>query len=265
MRFVYFTKLLKGLTLPDTAAFLKDAGVAGADWAVRPGFPVAPSDPFAKFAEAVKIFLDHGLETPLVSAPTDMTDARSNDAVNLYENCGKAGVSFVKIGYFSYKDGPYVRALSDARRKLALFAELSRKTNVRTLYHTHSGANLGSNGEGMRALLDEFDPHFIGAFVDTGHQALGGAPYSMGVDAVAEWFAAVAIKDVRIEKTGNEWKRIVVPAGEGFVNWIDVAKALKKRRFNGVVSLHGEYETKDVADRLAKAKAELAFLKERFA
>jgi sugar phosphate isomerase/epimerase len=263
MRFIYFTKMLKGMSLPETARFLREAGVSGADWAVRPGFPVAPTDGYAKFEDAVKVFRDQGLSVPLVSAPTDMTDARSHAAVNLFENCGKVGVQFVKIGYFSYKDGPYIRALNEARRRLAAFVELARKTNVRALYHTHSGANLGSNGESMRALLEEFDPHFLGAFVDTGHQAIGGAPFSLAADAVADWFAAVAIKDVRWEKAGGGWKRMVLPAGEGVVDWKDVGKALKKRQFNGVVSLHGEYETANNEDRLAKAKAELAFLRER--
>ena len=264
MRFIYFTKMLKGMSLAEKAAFLKEAGVSGVDWAVRPGFPVAPTDPYPKFGEAVKIFRDHGLSVPLVSAPTDMTDARSAAAQNLFANCGKVGVQFIKIGYFSYRGGPYVRALGDARRQLEGFSDLAKRTNVRALYHTHSGANLGSNGEGMRALLEDLDPHLIGANVDTGHQAIGGAPFSMGVDAVAEWFSAVAIKDVRIEKPNKDWKRVIVPAGEGFVNWDDVSKSLKKRQYNGVVSLHGEYETANNVERLAKAKAELAFLRERF-
>jgi sugar phosphate isomerase/epimerase len=117
----------------------------------------------------------------------------------------------------------------------------------------------------MRALLEELDPHFVGAYVDTGHQAIGGAPFSLAIDAVADWFTAVAIKDVRWENSGGTWKRIVLPAGEGVVDWKDVGKALKKRQFNGLVSLHGEYETANNADRLAKAKAELAFLHERLA
>jgi sugar phosphate isomerase/epimerase len=265
MRFVYFTKLLKGMSFPETAAFLKEAGVSGADLTVRPGFPVAPADPVAKFQEAVAVFRDHGLSVPLVSAPTDFIDPRSSTARNLFENCGKVGVEYIKIGYFSYKGGPYEQELAYARRHLKEFAELARQTGVRALYHTHSGPNLGSNGESMRALLADLDPHFVGAYIDTGHQAFGGAPFSLAVDAVAEWFAAVAIKDALWERTKTGWKRTVLPAGEGFVHWADVAKTLKRKQFNGVVSLHGEYETANVAERLAKAKAELAFLRKQFA
>jgi sugar phosphate isomerase/epimerase len=265
MRFVYFTKMLKGMSLPAMAAFLKEAGVSGADFAVRPGFPVAPTDPAAKYDEAVRVFRDHGLSVPLVSAPTDLIDPRSEAARHLFDNCGKVGVQYVKIGYFPYRAGPYEQELSEARRRLAGFVELAKKTNVRALYHTHSGAHLGSNGESMRTLLVDLDPHFIGAYIDTGHQAIGGAPFSLAVNAVAEWFAAVAIKDVLWERSGAGWKRAVHPAGEGFVHWADVATTLKRKQFSGVVSLHGEYETTTMADRLEKAKAEVAFLRKQFA
>jgi len=265
MRYVYFTKLLKGMTLAETAGFLKEAGVSGADLAVRPGYPVTPTDPMAKFEEAVRVLRDQGLSVPLVSAPTDLIDPKSAACRNLFENCGKVGVQYVKIGYFGYRGGPYSRELSDARAKLAGFAELAQKTGVRAVYHTHSGANLGSNGESMRSLLADLDPHFVGAFIDTGHQAVGGAPFRIAVDAVAEWFALVAIKDMRWEQANERWKSAVVPAGEGIVDWNDVGKTLKRKQFNGVISLHGEYETASMAERLAKAKAELAFLKAKFA
>jgi sugar phosphate isomerase/epimerase len=264
MQFLYFTKLLHGMTLPAIASFLQELGVAGADLAVRPGFPVTPSDPPAKLLEAVRLLRDHGLTTPLVSAPTNMVDPRTPDARNLFESCGKAGVQFVKIGYFNYSAGPYLVALGDAHRRLAGFAELAQRTGVRALYHTHSGANLGSNGESMRALLSDLDPHVIGAYVDTGHQAVGGAPFRLAVDAVAEWFAAVAIKDMQWRKDGPRWKPTVLPAGEGIVDWEDVGKTLKRKQFKGVVSLHAEYETTSPDDRLAKAKAELAFLRKHF-
>ena len=39
---------------------------------------------------------------------------------------------------------------------------------------------------------------------------------------------------------------------------------MKERQFNGTISLHGEYETKDLDERKALAKSELEFLKTRF-
>ena len=45
------------------------------------------------------------------------------------------------------------------------------------------------------------------------------------------------------------------------MRWADVAAGLKDLRFSGTISLHGEYEAKDLAQRKELAKAELAFLK----
>ena len=61
MRFVYFTKLLRGQDIPGIIAFLKDVGVDGADLAVRPGYPVTPDNAAAELPKAAKAFRDAGL------------------------------------------------------------------------------------------------------------------------------------------------------------------------------------------------------------
>ena len=52
-----------------------------------------------------------------------------------------------------------------------------------------------------------------------------------------------------------------LPVGAGIVRWNEVARGLKDARFNGTISLHGEYETKDLAERKQLAKEELEKLK----
>ena len=47
------------------------------------------------------------------------------------------------------------------------------------------------------------------------------------------------------------------------MRWADVAAGLKEVRYGGTISLHGEYEAKDLAQRKELAKAELAFLKKQ--
>ncbi len=78
---------------------------------------------------------------------------------------------------------------------------------------------------------------------------------------VRSWLSMLAIKDMLWEKSDKGWQYHVVPAGGGIVRWNDVAQAVKDRKFNGTISLHAEYETKDMAERKALAKRELDFLK----
>jgi sugar phosphate isomerase/epimerase len=95
--------------------------------------------------------------------------------------------------------------------------------------------------------------------------ALNGGPFRYEVALARPWFCLLAIKDMlwkKDEKRG--WYPEVVPAGQGIVRWNEVAVALKEARYNGVISLHAEYEAHDLASRLQLAQQELAFLQRCF-
>ncbi len=261
MQYVYFTKSLKELDVKGVAAFCKEVGVDGADLTVRRGYPVSPDNAATALPEAVKALKDAGLVLGLVSIDTDVNDPESKTARSVFDACAKVEAPAVKIGYFAYKP-PFDDALKDARSRLEGFAKLAERTKVRVCYHTHSGANLGNNCAGLRMLLQDLDPHHVGAYVDTGHTAVNGGPIRMELDMVRSWLAMLAIKDMLWEKSESKgWQVRVVPAGDGIVRWNDVAQAVKDRKFNGTISLHGEYETKDLDERKALAKRELEFLK----
>jgi sugar phosphate isomerase/epimerase len=112
-------------------------------------------------------------------------------------------------------------------------------------------------------LLQDLDPHHVGAFVDTGHLAVNGGPIRMELELLRPWLSLVAIKDMLWEKGKQGWQHHVVPAGDGIVRWADLALGLKECGFKGTVSLHAEYEVKELAERKKLAARELAFLKER--
>jgi sugar phosphate isomerase/epimerase len=260
MHFVYFTKLLQGQDLAGIIAFLKEAGLDGADLAVRPGYPVTPDNAVVELPKAAKQLHDEGLLIGLVTAPTNLIDPDSTAARNLFDAAAKAGVASIKIGYFPYR-GKFDADLADGRKRLAGFAKLAEKTGVRACYHTHSGAMLGNNAAGLRLLLQDLDAHHVGAFVDTGHTAVNGGPIRMELDLVRPWLSLLAIKDMLWAKGKDGYAYHVVPAGEGIVHWNEVGQAVKECKFKGTVSLHGEYETKDLAERQTLAKQELALLK----
>jgi len=257
---IYFTKSLPKLDLAGWMAFCKEAKIDGLDLAVRPKYPVNPENVATMLPEWAKALRDAGLVIGLVTAPTDLTNPGDKRATTIFEACAKAGVGNVKIGYFPYS-GNYERDLGQARRSLSGFASLAKATGVKACYHTHSGPMIGCHGIGLRNLLEGSDPHHVGAFLDTGHLAIGGGPFSMESDAVAPWFSILAIKDMSWATNGGSWKASVVPAGKGFVRWKDVAASLKARGFRGNICLHGEYEAEGLESRISLAKAENEFLK----
>ena len=264
MRFVYFTKLLQDLDIPELIQFCHQAGVDGVDLAVRPGHPVHPENVVKALPAAAAAFKAQGKVIGLVTAPADMTDPASPQARAIFEACSIAGVPAVKIGYFPYR-GHFDIELCEARARMASFARLAEQTRVKACYHTHSGGYLGNNAAGLRLLLADLNPHHVGAFLDTGHLAVGGGPIRMEIDMIRPWFSLLAIKDVLWQRREDRWELRVVPVGEGMVRWPEVAAGLKAAGFRGTVSLHGEYETSDRAERLRLAKLELERLRQALA
>jgi sugar phosphate isomerase/epimerase len=264
MQFVYFTKLLEKLDVAGLIGFCKEVGLDGVDMAVRPGFPVHPDNVGTELPKVMKKFQDEKLTIGLVTAPTSMIEPDSAQAKAIFEACGKAGVPAIKIGYFPYKE-KFDATLTEARTRLAAFAKLAEKTGVKCCYHTHSGTCLGNNAAGLRLLLQDLDPHHVGVFADTGHLAINGGPIRMELDMVRSWLHLVAIKDMAWDKGKNDWSTQVVPAGQGIVRWNDVVQGLKDCRFGGTISLHGEYETRDLEERKQLAKGELEFLRKKLA
>lgn len=265
MHFVYFTKSLQGQDIAGIITFLQKAGLQGADLTVRPGYPVTPQNADSELPRIVRQFREAGLIVPLVTAPTNLTEPHSPEARRIFEACNQAGVAMVKIGYFPFR-GHWDMDLSQARRALEGFAKLAEQTKVRACYHTHSGNYLGNNAASLRWLLNDLDPHHIGAFLDTGHLAINGGPFRYEVALARPWFCLLAIKDMLWHKDAKRgWIAEVVPAGQGIVRWDDVAAGLKDARYNGVISLHAEYETRDLAQRLHLAQQELHFLRQRLA
>ena len=55
----------------------------------------------------------------------------------------------------------------------------------------------------------------------------------------------------------------MVPAGEGIVQWKEVAQGLRECNYAGVIDLHGEYEAKDLDERKKLARQELELLKKQ--
>lgn len=260
MKYVFFTKMLQGMSIAEMADFITKAGFDGVDLTIRPGFPVTPENVVEELPKVKKGFEDAGLTMPMVSLPTNAIDPTDKQLVRIFETCGKIGIGYAKLGYFRFT-GRYGDDLKQARQRLAGFAQLAQSTGVRACYHTHTGTYIGSNCAGQRELLADLDPHSIGSYVDTMHQTLGGCPFPMGLDMVGEWLALIATKDAVWVNSEKGWRWKVVPVGTGIVNWPQVRQGLKQRHYEGVISIHAEYEVEDPAKRLPMVTQEVQFLK----
>ncbi len=265
MDFVYFNKRPTVQTIAQLEALARTLEVDGFDLCVRPGYLVEPATAGDRLAAVVRQLSDGGLSVPLVTAPADFIDPTAAETKALIAAAGAAGVPRLKIGYY-YRDGsPYAAQIDTIRRALTAFGELGRRHHVKIMYHTHQGC-IGHGAAVLANLLRDQDPAHLGAYLDTGHLWLTREPWADALDMVTPFLSAIGIKDVTCKVAAGRVTNEVLwpPTGEGLVDWPLVMGELKKRNFDGPISVHAQYlKSMDpsTAD-LGRIAAEVAYLRQ---
>lgn len=265
MQYIMFTKHLEGLDLTGIIQALKTAGVSGADFCVRPGYPVTPQNAAVELPRAAGHFRNEDLSIPLVTTPTGFTDPAADFADDLYAACAEAGVRFIKIGYWHWQPAEhYWDTAARMKDALAAFAELSARHGVTTLVHNHSGHSMGLNGNGAMHLVRDFDPAQVAIFADPGHLAICGEPPDMALDIMRSHLAVCAFKDlwhVPVQRGGRTvWGSRCVRMGHGLVDWETVLTALDTISFAGPVSFHSEYAGEPVPTVIDLTRCDVRFI-----
>jgi sugar phosphate isomerase/epimerase len=267
MKMIFFTKFLAGLSADEVGKTAKRLGFDGLDLAVRKGQCVDPGNVTKTLPEAMKIWSDMGLSVPLVSMETRQTDPRDPGTRQLYQACAKAGIREIKIGYWKWTAAqPYWPAVETIRGDLKEFEKLGRDLGVRTLLHNHSGGNFGCNASAAMLLARGFDPKAIGVYLDPAHLAICGEPVEMALAIARDYLAMIAVKNCRYLSAPagdlTAWKSEWCLLGEGLVNWPKTIALLQKAKYEGPLSVHGEYSGPEDRDAvLAKVAKDVAFLK----
>ncbi|MCM8770028.1 MAG: sugar phosphate isomerase/epimerase [Candidatus Omnitrophica bacterium] len=262
---IVFTKHLQPLPLSVLAQKLAELGAKGADLCVRSGYPVNPDNIKRKLPEACRIFQEEGLVIPLVTTPGDFTDPEKPETEKFLAATGEAGVPLVKLGYWVRQDNGYWKTVEQIRKKLEVFSRLAEKHRVKVLIHNHSGETMGLNSCSAMNLVKGFDPRYVGIFADTGHLSIVGEPLSMALDIIAEYWSALALKDIIRQRVlvenRLEWRLRVVPLGEGYTDWLTLARILKDKNFTGPISFHSEYSELEIDSVIDQTRMDLRFFK----
>lgn len=268
MEFVLFSKHWKGLDIDGMIGKTQAIGADGLDLAVRPGHAVNPDNVRQALPEAMKQLRDAGLNVPMITTDGDFLSADDPTAEPMAAALQESGIPCAKLGYWRYKMGetPYRARVAEIRRALEGFEALGRKYGVKYCYHTHSGY-FGLNAASMMDLLEGRDPEFIGAYLDTGHLYYCGEPFPMAIDIVGEYLTLVAFKDTGFKRQNPEeealpaWKRAILPAGYGVVNWPEVFRGLRAVGYDGPCSCHCEFTADSPEQFTELQKREVAFLR----
>ncbi|MBI5835511.1 MAG: sugar phosphate isomerase/epimerase [Armatimonadetes bacterium] len=248
MQYVMFAKHLQEWPLARAAAVVAGMGFGGLDLTVRAGGYVLPENVAKDLPKAVATCAGAGLSVPMITTNLVRADADHGQAT--IEAAAACGIREIKYGYHTYRGyGEFMALIDQARADLADAAATAQRCGVRLNLHIHSGNFVTANPAVVAQLLADHDPATVGAYIDPGHMVIEGGVdvWRQGLEMLAERTVLMAVKSMAWlhrpddGRTGRYVNKMV-PLTRGMVDWVAVWRCLLASGFDGVVSLHGEYQ-----------------------
>ncbi len=267
MEIIFFTKFLAGRDVREIGEVCATTGFDGIDMAVRDDQCVNPGNVTTALPEAVREWRDRGLSVPLATLAGDAVDPEDPAVRAIYEACGKAGVPFIKLGYWGWSaEEHYWDGVKRIRAALEKFATMSRDLGVCTLFHTHSDTCYGSNASGVMHMVEGFDPRDVAVYLDPAHLAFDGEQLAMGIDIVRHHVRMIGVKTagyVSHQEGGRtRWKITLPLLAHGLVDWPEALKLLQAIGYQGPFSYHGEVDDYMTSEKILDAASiDLAYLR----
>ena len=267
MKLIVFSKMRQEKSIAELIELAQRHGFDGYDLAVRPGHPVNPDNAATALPQAQTQMEQAGLQIGMVTGNFDLLTADHPLAEPLLAAMDSANVRLLKLGYFRFEPQTmdYWEQVDNVRRAFAAWEKLASIYNVKICYHTHSHYCMGLNAAALMHLLRDFDPAYLGAYLDPGHFAVDGEPFDFGLAMAREHLSILSVKDVlieRVEKNGHgAAKALWVAAGEGIVDWTAVFTELRRIEYDGFLSIHCEYDIDDGEDWFDTFVREVAFFR----
>jgi sugar phosphate isomerase/epimerase len=240
MQLVLFSKLFAGTDVDQLAERVQATGFDAIELPVRPGYQCPPQEAAERLVPVVERLRELGIEVPIVTAPVvEPTDPLTQA---IYEACGRAGVHYLRPGYWRVEGGGYWEAFRRARRQVKGLEQLSQRTGVKTALHIHSGKFLTSTCATTHRLVEGCSPQRVGVYLSPPHMALDGEDVEMGLGIVGKYLCLVDHKNFAWERRDSEWHRAGVSSWDGLVDWRQVIELLDEVGYDDILCFHPEYD-----------------------
>lgn len=246
-----FSRVFQFLKDPYMAAdFLKSCGYDGVEWTVRAGGFL---DPMMATAERMKA-LKFAADTAGIKADNIVVDYLRGDdsgAECVIMLAADAGFKSFRGDYFKYDRTKTNQENFDAFRSgFDSLEKLARKSGLKACYQNHSTYNkavplFGSLVWDLASIVKNHDPKYIGIQYDPMHvRAEGGPSWDHTLGAIAPWIDIVCLKDFHfaLDESGKDWKRELVPAGRGIVDFAEVKRLMELEGVRSRYTVHYDYD-----------------------
>ena len=247
-----FSRVFQFLKDPYRAAdFLKSCGYDGVEWTIRPnGF----LDPDAVTVKTMKVLKDAADKAGIRAENIVVKFLRGDDpgAERMAMSAREAGFLSFRGEYFRYDRTKTHRENFDAFRSgFDSLEALARKSGLKACYQNHSTYNkavplFGSLVWDLASVVKDHDPKYIGIQYDPMHvRAEGGPSWDHTLGAIAPWIDIVCLKDFHFildPKVPKDWKRELVPAGQGIVDFAEVKRLMELEGVKPRFTVHFDYD-----------------------
>lgn len=257
-KFTVFTKPWKTCTLEQLCESVKNMGFDGVEYPVRDGYQIQPSDGPAGIKQLVKTLGKFGLSLESVAGEIDE---------KMFAGCGESGVKIVRICQNLDKNLGFFENIGKIKRTYDAALPYCEKYGVTIGVQMHCGSCISSSAE-TYILLKDYDPKYIAAVWDSGHNGLAGTDPCFALDTIWDMLCMVNFKGAYYRrKTGPEkdeaaWDTYWTTGPHACGSWREAADHLKKRGYSGVVCMPAEYSDEQNVEKYIKS--DLAYLKSLF-
>lgn len=233
-----FTKPWRDLSPEELGQLVSRLGFDGIEFPLRAGYQVEPKNAEKELPRLAAALARHHVVITSV-APDSPTEA-------MFAACQAAGVKLLRIMMFADPTVGWMKSIDQKRRELEKLIPLSEKYGVTVGVQNHYGFAVFNTME-MRYLLRDFDPRYVGAVWDAAHSALSGEIPEQALDIIWDKLCLINLKTAYPKRVNGPeapealFEPYFTTGRNGAVSWKDVAAAMTRRGYEGVICMPAEY------------------------
>lgn len=254
-----FTKPWKTASIDELGEKVSGWGFDGIEFPIRDGFQVEPHEADKKLPLLVKQLGEYGLSVFSIASSTEE---------RIFAACAESGVPMIRVMPRVSMEEGYLASVKRERAFLESLLPLCERYGVKIGVQQHCGDFI-IDATGISQLLDGLDAGHIQAIWDAAHDGLTGRHPEHGLEIVWSQLGMVNFKNAFYRRTNGpeasvaEWETYFTTGTQGLASWSRIAAYLKKRGYDGVITLSAEYDDEERVDEYTAT--DVAYMKSLFA
>ena len=249
-----FSKHLHWLNYEELAKLALELGFDAIDLTVRAGGHVLPENVERDLPKAVADIRKAGLDVYIIS--TDINDADDPLSIRVIKTASALGIKHYRMKPYYYNEKISIESnMSIFEKKMKTLAKLNAQYKIFGEYQNHSlqydpgvyyGAYYGSTIWDLYTVLKKINSPWLSSQFDIGHATIESTrSWGIGLELLTPFIKSLHVKDYIWVKNGDNWDLVLVPIGEGMVDFKKFFETIKKRQIKAPITFYYGYPIGD--------------------